>query len=245
MIDKGPGQSSVHEVRIGGEPSPFRLHRTGRRTLEIAVTAAGEIEVRAPRNLPLPFIESRLRAKAAWIGRKQRERSLEERGQEPVRRYRAGASHRYLGRQYRLELETASPPRVRVHGGRLRIGVPDPGDEAVVKLALDRWMRVRARCVLTERVATLTARPEFEGLRPTAVRVQAMRHRWGSCSGSGRLLLNPELVALPLSLIDYVIAHELCHLRVRRHDLRFERLLARVMPDWRTRHRRLARSTVE
>jgi predicted metal-dependent hydrolase len=67
-----------------------------------------------------------------------------------------------------------------------------------------------------------------------------MQSRWGSCSPSGRLLFHVGLVALPISSIDYVIAHELCHLRAPRHDSRFERLLSRVMPDWRERHRRLS-----
>lgn len=66
-----------------------------------------------------------------------------------------------------------------------------------------------------------------------------MRRRWGSCSSSGGLLLNSLLVQLLVSLIDYVIVHELCHLRVRNHGLEFERQLARAMPDWRARHREL------
>ena len=71
-----------------------------------------------------------------------------------------------------------------------------------------------------------------------------MKTRWGSCTASGRLLLNSQLIVLPTSSIDYVIAHELCHLREAKHGPRFERLLARVMPDWRVRHERLAATLV-
>jgi predicted metal-dependent hydrolase len=72
--------------------------------------------------------------------------------------------------------------------------------------------------------------------------VRAMKTRWGSCSASGRLLLNSQLIELPSSAIDYVIAHELCHLRVAKHGARFDRLLARLMPDWRDRQETLSRA---
>jgi predicted metal-dependent hydrolase len=81
--------------------------------------------------------------------------------------------------------------------------------------------------------------PAFAGLRAARVCVRMMEARWGSCAPSGRIWLNSRLVMLPTSLIDYVIAHELCHLRAPKHDEQFIRLLSRVMPDWRTRHGRL------
>ena len=68
-----------------------------------------------------------------------------------------------------------------------------------------------------------------------------MKRRWGSCSGTGRILLNTELVKAPVHCIDYVITHELCHLRFASHGPEFYRLLDRLMPDWRQRKERLER----
>ena len=67
------------------------------------------------------------------------------------------------------------------------------------------------------------------------LRLRSMRRRWGSCSRQGRVTLNVELVKLPLTLIDYVIAHELCHLFEFNHGKKFYQLLEHVMPDWKQR----------
>lgn len=232
---------SAHETReieIEGHPVAYRLYRSDRGTLEISVAAGGLMEVRAPRGPSIERIEERLRARSAWIRRKLADRALRAPCVLP-RTFVAGESHRYLGRQYRLTVTSGDRSSVRVHGGRLHVEVPDPRDRAQVRRALTRWFGGRARALIPKRLATLTTAAAFRGLRPAAIAVRSMRNRWGSCSPEGRLLLNAQLIALPVSLIDYVIAHELCHLRVPTHGVRFERLLARVMPDWRSRHGRL------
>lgn len=132
---------------------------------------------------------------------------------------------------------------VRAHGGRLHVEVCEPRDQDQVRCAIVGWFRERARTVIPQRVSQLTSSPAFAELQPTAVTVRTMKTRWGSCSASGRLLLNSQLIALPTSLIDYAIAHELCHLKERKHGPRFERLLARVMPDWRVRHECLTKAS--
>jgi predicted metal-dependent hydrolase len=234
----------VREIHFGTRRMPYRLYRSGRRTLEIAVTAAGEVEVRAPNALPLRRVEERLRARSLWIRRRQLAREVAQPAVTP-RSYQSGESHRYLGRQYRLTLASADRAEVRICSGRLCVSVPDPRDATLVRRALDLWLVGRAKVVLPERLSRLLLLPAFRELQPTAVRIQRMRQRWGSCASSGRVVLNTGLVRLPVSLIDYVLAHELCHLRARRHDHRFERLLARVMPDWRGRQRRLADAWLE
>src|SRR5213593_1543464 len=91
----------------------YELVRSARRTLEIAVTADGRIEVRAPHELPLERIEKRLRARSRWIRRRLIERELTRPDQSP-RTYVAGETHRYLGRQYRLALASDARTSVRL-----------------------------------------------------------------------------------------------------------------------------------
>lgn len=234
----------VRHVDLGKQRVAYRLHRSARRTLEIAVLAGGIVEVRAPRDLEVATVEGRLRARAGWLRRKVEDRSLHHLEGAP-RTYVSGETHRYLGRQYRLSVKAADCSHVRLQGGRLLVEVPEPKDPAQVRSVVATWLRDRANVVIRARLENLTVQPAFEGLRPSAVTLRTMRNRWGSCSAGGRLLLNTGLVALPVSLIDYVLAHELCHLRVPKHDARFERLLARVMPDWRARHRRLQAVTFD
>ena len=227
-------------LALGAERIAYRLHRSKRRTLEITVASGGVVEVRAPAGPPVERIESRLRARSAWIRRKLAASRPDD--SDPPRRFVSGESHRYLGRQYRLKVIAGELTHVRVHGGRLHVEVRHPGDAGLVQRAVAAWFHQRARTVLPQRVEQLTASAAFADLQPTGVSVRAMKTRWGSCSASGRLLLNSRLIELSTSAIDYVIAHELCHLRVAEHGPRFERLLSRVMPDWRDREGLLIRS---
>lgn len=227
----------ARELVVGSHRIRYRLYRSERRTLEITVAAGGVVEVRAPAGPPIERIEQRLRARAGWIRRKVSDREAVE--SELPRRFVSGESHCYLGRQYRLTVRQADVVRVQARAGRLHVGVRDPRDVTQVRRAVVAWFRERARVVIPQRVAALTALPAFADLQPKAVTVRSMQTRWGSCSASGRLLLNLRLIALPSSLIDYVIAHELCHLCVANHGARFERLLARLMPDWRRRSQML------
>ncbi len=229
--------AEARELVVRGERIPYRLYRSGRRTLEITVAAGGLVEVRAPTAPTIERIEQRLLARSAWIRRKVADRETTY-GELP-RRFVSGASHRYLGRQYRLMVQRGDVAKATMASGRLRVELPDPHDERRVRTVVETWTRRRAGVVLRERAAALIDTPEFLGLRPTAVMVRRMGTRWGSCSPSRRLLLNAHLIDLPTMLIDYVIAHELCHLRVARHGHRFDRLLGRVMPDWRARHEKL------
>jgi len=75
----------------------------------------------------------------------------------------------------------------------------------------------------------------------TELRIRHMKSRWGSCSVSRAILLNTELVKAPVHCIDYVIAHELCHFKYRKHGDQFYRFLGKLMPDWQDRKRRLER----
>ncbi|MCK5944950.1 MAG: M48 family metallopeptidase [Planctomycetes bacterium] len=228
------------ELAIDGGSIGYTLIRSGRRTLEIAVLPGGRVEVRAPNRASIERVEDRMRARSAWLRRKVADRSPRLHEVEP-RRWQSGESVRYLGRQYRLQVIGGDSSEVRVVGGRLRVVVPDGGGQRTVEPLVQGWFRARAHEVIRRRLRELLGKPAAKGLQPVAVRVRAMKNRWGSCSAAGRLTFHSRVVALKSSLLEYVIAHELCHLRIRSHGVRFERLLSRLLPDWRERHRVLAR----
>ncbi len=221
----------------------YRLRRSDRRTLEFAVLEGGQVEVRAPTDMPVERIEARLQARARWIARQRRS---VERAASPTapREFRSGESFRYLGRQYRLRVCAGSKPHVRLFSGRLEVTVRDPADKSAIKRALKRWFHARAKQVLPARVVAFLEQPAARGLTPKSIALRRMRTRWGSCSSSGRILLNTELIHLPTTLIDFVIAHELVHLRVRGHGAAFDRGLDRVAPGWRVSAARLRASHV-
>ena len=108
---------------------------------------------------------------------------------------------------------------------------------------LARWYHHRAPAVFTHRLQVVRRDPRVAALGdPGALKVRRMRRRWGSCFPDGRINLNTELLGEPVALIDYVIIHELCHLREHNHSPRFYRLMDAVLPDWRTHRIQLHRS---
>jgi predicted metal-dependent hydrolase len=225
-------------VSDAGYTVSYRLKRSARRTLEIAVDADGEVEVRAPRDLPLSKVRSHVARRITWIRSRLREQELTRPKLVP-RTYTSGETHRYLGRQYRLRVEAGSPTRVALRAGCMHVRVSDPAKVDAVRNAVDAWYARRAREVFTERLERMLRLPGMTEMRPSSLRIQRMRMRWGSCTSTRGVILNSDLVKIASPLIDYVLAHELCHLRERSHGARFRRILARVIPDWLTRHQRL------
>lgn len=217
----------------------FSVIRWDASRLSITVTPSLEVCVKAPRARTMREIESRVLRRGAWIVRQ-----LEELGRflpkQPERRYVPGETHRYLGRQYRLKVEAPSDhDGVKLKGGHLIVSTRTAADSDSVKSVLLRWYRQRARDRFELCLGEAMQRHRRHGLSAKGLRLQAMKRRWGSYTGRGVILLNPELIKAPVACIEYVVVHELCHSRVSGHGSRFEELLTRCLPDWRARKARL------
>ncbi len=209
----------------------FELRRSRRRTLAIQVHADGQVVVRAPMRASLREVRRMVHSRSQWVVRKQEELSAQAREYNRLRRLRR--HHRYfLGREYRLQVARAEAPGVWLGCQTLHVETPDQSAAAVDAL-LEAWYREQARRVLEQRLERCLehARPILRVARPQ-LRLRHMRTQWGSCSESGRITLNTELVKAPRRCIDYVILHELCHLRELNHSPRFYALQDTVMPGW-------------
>lgn len=230
----------VHEPAMGAIPFVYRVDRSDRQRARIVVDPHGEVEVRAPRDYDDSQVEALVRRRVVWILR-QRARADAYRPREPRRTYQSGESIRYLGRQYRLRVEATGEGRPRIRGRHLVARVESGADREAVRSQVTEWLRNRARVVLQERFERCAEIAGRHGIAAPTLQLRLMTRRWGSCTPSGRILLNPKLVQTPSDCIDYVILHEHCHLRVSRHGARFYRLLDLLQPDWRRRKARLDR----
>lgn len=207
-----------------------------RRTLGIEVHPDLSVIVRAPAGCDFETIQAKVRKRASWIS-KQLTQFQRYSPRTPVRQYVSGETHLYLGRQYRLKLVAGEPASVKMNRGHLVLTLPDKADTDRMKALLHRWYLVHARQVF---IAVLDEFiPQFKGSQRPRLTVRAMQSRWGSLSQAGTMTLNANLVRAPRACIEYVVAHELCHLKHRDHDTRFFRLLGQVMPDWEKRKQRL------
>lgn len=202
-----------------------------RKTLSLYVLTDGSVEVRAPLRTSQASIVRFVESRVPWI-LKTREQQLQRvRWQNPVA---PGALQWLLGEPLTLHVEHASVFSVKRDEQTLRVATRDPDNIEALTRDLNLWYREQAQRLFEERLP-LACQRFPETLAPPELRLRRMRRRWGSCTRSGRITLNTELVKLPLDVIDYVIVHELCHLFEFNHSPRFYQLVAQVMPDWKRR----------
>lgn len=204
----------------------------------IHVDPDGRVLVDAPENASDKQIKTAVTRRARWIHGHLAAIRL-RRAHVLPREYVSGESLLYLGRRYRLKVVTKreNPAAVRLRGGYIEVTVPARNPMAV-REALNHWYRGRARLVFEERLEAMASSLRWIRTTP-AMRLQTMKVQWGSCSPAGRLTLNPHLVKAPRECIDYVLLHELCHLKEHNHSQKFYRLLEQHLPQWRRKKERL------
>jgi predicted metal-dependent hydrolase len=230
--------SPMPAIRYNGETIAFGLIRTKTKRLTISVRPDLAVEVRAPTGKSLTQINARVGRRAAWIAR-QLQHFRQAPPIAPKRRYVSGESHVFLGRQYRLKLHMADRNSVKLMGRYLHVCTPTPRRTDQVRALVEEWYRDRAKQLLQRRVQQCYEHVKKFGISLPTVRLKRMNKRWGSCTRTAKIILNTELIRAPSQCIDYVIVHELCHLRIHGHNDRFFRLLTACMPDWQLRKRRL------
>jgi predicted metal-dependent hydrolase len=207
--------------------------------LTINVWPDMRVEVLAPSNKPLDAILARVDRRARWIVKQWRYFDRYQPTQ-PARRYVSGETHVYLGRQYRLKLVKASVSDVKLIGRYFRVRHSDPSDSSGIAALLQDWRLRHAFALFAVRVDHWLSECRALSLpKAPTLAVRPMTRRWGSCSKKGTITLNVDLVKVALIYIDYVIVHELCHLKIHNHSPAFYRLLTRCMPDWKQRKERL------
>jgi hypothetical protein len=230
--------ASRGSVAHGKENIEFSLFHVDRKTLEIAVHPDRTVVVKAPLGIDHEAIRTRVARRGGWIIR-QRDFFRQFDPRTPARRYVGGETHIYLGRHYRLRISSGNDDAIRMIRGYFEIEVKGDISSEKVKLLLDGWYRDKAAGRFRESFNRCW--PHFEKLclaKPELL-IKRMRTRWGSLSANGRLTLNIDLILAPRECIDYVIVHELSHLRYADHGPKFYRFLDNVMPDWEKRKRKL------
>jgi predicted metal-dependent hydrolase len=228
------GFDGQHRVAYGDEQIAFTLRRQATRVVSrvaIHVEPDGRVEVDAPPATPLAEVLAAVRKRSRWIS--QHVAAAKARMAHVLpREYVSGESIHYLGKRYRLKVvvEPASAAGAKLRGAFVVVNVPHH-DVDQIRASIDAWYRERAREVFVTRLKVVSEPLRWVRRLPS-VRLQFMTRQWGSCSPSGRLTLNPWLVAAPREAIDYVLLHELCHLKHHNHSRAFYQALARHLPHW-------------
>lgn len=230
------------KVQFGTRTIPFTIHYADRKSMGLQVHPDCSVHAIAPTDTTEADILKKVKQKAGWI-LKQQDHFASFLPLTPARKYVNGETHLYLGRQYRLKKVPSDRNLVKIYRGHIEVYTKVHTTEAA-EIVLQDWYKAKAKEVFTSLLAeAIEMTPRFKNRR-LSLHTKAMPTRWGSCSPSGRITLNSELVKAPKACIEYVIIHELCHLIYPNHNKRFYRLLSTLMPDWEKWKERLERSMV-
>ncbi len=238
-------------ARLPGADLPYTLRRSARaRRLRVTVDARRGVIATVPgvgtreataRGLVEPFLAER----EAWIRRHLARQAARAGAMAAAGELGDGSFLRYRGEPHRVRVVAGTPGSRRSHVERVGADDEDvllvtlaPAERRPLPAILEAWLRVRARAAVEEAIAR-HAGPL--GVAPAAIAVRDTRSRWGSASRAGRVMLAWRLVLAPPAVLETVVVHELCHLRVFGHGPRFWDLVATRIPDHAA-HRRWLRT---
>lgn len=201
-----------------------QLIRSARKTVGLSITPEAQLIVRAPKRLPLAAVNAMVAQKADWILRKQAEvraRSAERK----THAYAEGESFLLLGKAYALHYD-AKAKRMILSGDKIVLPLCGPERAQALLIA---WYQKQAREVFLARIAYYSP---LMSVHCGVVRLSGAHGRWGSCGPSGSINLVWRLVMAPVEVIDYVIVHELAHIKRRDHSAAFWQEVARILPNY-------------
>lgn len=241
IVNRRDGVVASMEVVHQGVPIPFHFCRSRRRSLGLTVKRDRSVWVRVPLATTREEVGAFVLRKAGWI--RTVWQRLESRPLKNDSEPRNGGLILYQGEEYPLRVEQGRDEAVAFWGGELLLrtgGVSSPDRLAGL---IDGWYRERAVELFPERLVACHRAMAREGLPLPALVIRSMTSRWGSYSRrTGRICLNLNLIRAPLSCLDYVIIHELCHMKELNHGPRFWKLVSRYVPDHLELRRRLRQS---
>lgn len=228
-----PARELQRRLALGERAVEYLLvRRRGRRGVGLKVDENG-LTVSAPSSMPLVRIEALVRESERWVLRKVEEwRSR----QVPAVRWHDGASLPFLGGSLVLRLHPAGRPAAERQGGELLVKAPPGADEPAIRSTVVGWYKRAALAFLSERVAGLAERA---AIVPPRLFLSSAMARWGSCNSRREVRLAWRLVKAPVPLVDYVVCHELAHLRHMNHSRAFWAEVERQCPDYRVLRRQL------
>ena len=209
---------------------PYLLKISARaRRVRLVVRPEGSLEVVIPRGVGRAAYEAVLRDKARWIVTTLERVAREQVGPPPplATGQRLVLAERTLTLSLRVDA-SQSRPRAALRGETLLLTLPQD-DAAYARKVLEAWYRHQAHAIFADRLALAN---NAYGYRYGRVSVKSQKSRWGSCSRLGNLNFNWRLLLAPLAVLDYVVIHELCHLKEMNHGARFWQLVARACPDY-------------
>ena len=209
----------------------FRIVYSRRRTLGISVLPDSSVVVRAPYRASLKTITRIVQEKAAWIN-KHRDGYMQIEKRKLNSSFVTGEKQLFRGEECLLQVIQSKKAFVIFNEKTIDVGLDKPEDKMAIKRLLYKGYKTEAGKIFPEMLASLLKIHENQDFKPTGLIIRSMKSRWGSCSRKGLITLSTELIKLPDVFIEYVIIHELVHLKHHNHRKDYYILLSKLFPDW-------------
>lgn len=211
----------------------YRVIFSGRRSISLIVSPDKGVIIRAPYGTSLKSIKRFVQEKSAWI-KKHLEKHSELTRVNQGKKYTDGELHLYMGKEHQLKIIESVQLFVKISDGIIEIGTNNISDKLKIRALLDLFYVRQAKAYLAGRFEEIAGRLRNHGFFPAGFCVKTLKSRWGSCSFHGRITISSELIKLDPVFADYVIIHELCHLKHHNHGKDFYRLLGELVPDYKS-----------
>ena len=231
-----PAVVEQRSIQLAGKPVTYTLKRTSRRSsIGLRIDDRG-LTVNIPLRASEKWLYSVLQEKAEWVVEKLE--NWQAKKPEP-QQWVDGEHILYRGETFTLRIIPSlfdAPPQL--HGTQLIVHISKADNPAAIEKAVMRWYRHEALQLFTECVAHFAP---LMKVNPSEIKLSSARTQWGSCTTRGTVRLNWQLIKMPLHLVDYVVAHELAHLREMNHSAAFWDVVETVCPDYAQRRGELRR----
>jgi predicted metal-dependent hydrolase len=218
----------------------FKVIYSGRRTMGISVLPDSSVVVRVPYRTSEKTISRLIGEKAGWII-KHRDNYRVQGNSRPKKSYTDGEKFLFRGVEYGLQIMRSKRSFIRFKEDKIELGLDKPDDSDAVRKLLYKGYKNEAMAVLPFIMDKIIVMHHSKMFKPSGLVVRTMKRRWGSCSGKGKITLSTELIKLPDLYIEYVVIHELCHLKHHNHGAGYYKLLSELFPEWRSVRKELRR----
>ena len=231
-----PHRSRYGPLRLEDRVIHYEITRRARvtRRIHLELSERGGLRVVAPRRMSQRDIHHTLLENPLYVARFL-DQARDQRASQPPLRYVDGERHLLLGKRYPLDIwqSRGTRPRLEWLHDRIRLTFPEAPEADAVRDLLLKGYRQRALEDFAARLEGICAAAPWTRRRSPPLRLRRMKASWGTCSAEGVITLNPLLLRAPPECVDYVIAHEGCHLRQLNHGPRFYALQDQLSPAWR------------
>jgi len=218
-----------HIFKYGSYSYEYYLVRQARKTISLIVQPSLKVVLKCPVDCDGERIEKFLKKKWKWLEKQLS--YFKKFGSKNKKEYVSGESFLYLGRQYKLLVRKAKENSVKLKYGRIELKTTkDKSNKDFNKKLLQKWYNERANIIFANQYKKVLNNFEYS-FEPNLI-TRKMNKRWGSYLSDKKLILNPVLIQAPKECIDYVITHELCHMKYKNHNKKFYDLLKSKIKNW-------------